>query len=239
MTKADPLYVSVHIPKTGGSSFRQILERKFGDRLQRAYDKSEGWPTVPNPACIHGHGALTDFADVICAHENVRWMTFLRDPLLSAISHYFYIKRHSGQTTGVTFQDRGLETWLTHTEPFRWPDPPRYNHDRYSKWFEQRPLAKYNFVGLTEQFDESLLLLYREFQWDPLYYTSENVGGYDPPDLSDDVITRFRELNAGDYAIYAQAVERFGSAKRDYGTDFQADLAEIRERLKLYRAANT
>lgn len=236
--KAEPLYVSLHIPKTGGSSFRQILEQRFGDRLQRAYNKSEGWPTVLSPACIHGHGIFESFADVIAAHENVRWMTFLRDPLRSAISQYFFTKRHSVQASGVTSQDRGLETWLTHTEPFRWPDPPGYNHNRYGNWFEQRPLAKYDFVGLTEQFDDSLVLLYHQFQWEPLYYASENVGGYDPPGLSDDVITRFRELNADDYTIYAQAVERFESGKREYGPGFQADLAEFRERLKVSRAGD-
>jgi len=236
MEKVDRLYVSVHIPKTGGSSFRQVLEQQFGDRLQLAYDPNDGWPIVPKPACIHGHGVFEHFADVIAAHANVRWMTFLREPLQSAISQYFFTKWHSDQTSGATFRDRGLEYWLTHAEPFRWPDPPGYNHNRYAKWFEPHPIEQYDFVGLTEHFDESLVLLYRLFQWEPLYYKRENVGGYDPPNLPEDVITRFRELNAGDYAIYAQAVERLESDKREYGPGLQGDLTDFRERLKLFRA---
>jgi hypothetical protein len=42
MTEPQPLYVSLHIPKTGGSTFRQILQAKFGDRLQYAYEEREG-----------------------------------------------------------------------------------------------------------------------------------------------------------------------------------------------------
>lgn len=237
MTESETLYVSLHVPKTGGSSFRQILEQRFGDRLQRAYDESEGWSIVPRPACIHGHGVFKYFADAIAERTDVRWLTFLRNPLRSAVSHYYFIKRYSRRNPRVTFEDRGLETWLTHSEPFRYPDPPGYNHNRYSKWFEKRPIGQYDFVGIIEQFDESLVLLYDLFKWDPLYYRSENVGRYDPPILSDDVITRFQELNAEDCAIYAYSVERFESSKRAYGPDFNADLAGFRKRLMEYQAS--
>ena len=37
MMPNDMLYVSLHIPKTGGSTLKGMLERKFGDRLQKAY----------------------------------------------------------------------------------------------------------------------------------------------------------------------------------------------------------
>ncbi len=78
--KAIPLYLSLHIPKTGGSSFRQILEQRFGDRLQRAYDEREGWPILSDPACIHGHGVFKYFMDAINAHPEVKWLTFFGIP---------------------------------------------------------------------------------------------------------------------------------------------------------------
>ena len=49
----DTLYVSVHVPKTGGSTLREILRQKFGDKLQLAYDKRDGYPRefIEDPAC--------------------------------------------------------------------------------------------------------------------------------------------------------------------------------------------
>jgi hypothetical protein len=232
MINSEPLYVSLHIPKTGGSTFRQILKKKFGDRLQYAYDEREGWPIVPDPACIHGHGIFKYFADAIARYADVRWMTFLRDPLRSAISHYYNIRWYSRQNPRVTFVDRGLETWLTHTEPFRYPDPPGYNHNRFRKWFEKRSIERYDFVGLTEQFDESLVLLYHQFGWEPLTYQSENVGGYGASDLPAAIVARFCELNAADYVLYDHVAKRFETCKQTYGPAFEADVAAFRARLR-------
>ena len=237
MTDTEPLYVSLHVPKTGGITFRKILEQKFGDRLQLAYDKSEGWPIVSNPACIHGHGVFKDFSDITAKHAEVRWITFLRDPLCSAISHYFFMKKYSLQNPNMKFVDRGLEVWLNHKETFQWPDPPGYNHNRYQGWFEKRPIDQYDFVGLTEQFDESLVLLYHLFRWESLFYKSDNVGGYNPPDPSEEVVATFRELNAEDYLIYNRVVDNFEIRKKDYGIKFVKDLQNYRDNLKKYETS--
>jgi len=232
MTTTEPLYVSLHIPKTGGSSLRQILEQRFGDRLQRAYNKREGWPILDDPACIHGHGIFQDFMDTIRRHGDVKWITFLRDPLRGAISGYFFGKRrHAELGDSAPFTDRGLETWLTHTEEFHFPDPPGYNHNRYSKWFEKRPAEKYDYIGITEAFDECLVLLYRMFDWEPLYYTPENVGGYAAPDLPESLVSRFRELNEKDYSIYDAARRRLDTLKIEYGAEFVGDLAKFKKQI--------
>ncbi len=195
------LYVSLHIPKTGGITFRQLLKQRFGDRLQMAYDESEEWPIVQNPMCIHGHGVFKYFSDTINAHRKVKWITFLREPLSSAISMYFFAKRYPG----ARFTDRGLGVFLTNTEPPRWPDPPGYGQNRFKQWFDKRPMERYDFVGVTEQFDESLVLLDHQFQWPHLYYSRENVGDYQSPKIPESIVERFRELNADDYAFYDRA----------------------------------
>ena len=93
-----PLYVSLHIPKTGGSTLLHVFIAKFSNRLQRAYrppqqglpkTESDGWPDIPRPQCIHGHAVMNRFADLVRNHPNTCWITFLRDPFLSAISSYY------------------------------------------------------------------------------------------------------------------------------------------------------
>lgn len=186
------LYVSLHIPKTGGSTFRQILELRFGGGLQLAYDKRDNNPIVAEPECIHGHAVFRDFSEVIANHPEKTYLTFLRDPLRSAISHYYFVKKwspvnHRGEKQ--TFDDRGLDVWLAHEEEFRCPNPPGYNHNRYSKWFEKHPIEAYDFVGTTEQYDESLVLMYRQFGWSPIPYTKRNTGEYQEPRLADTTLS--------------------------------------------------
>ena len=228
----DTLYVSVHVPKTGGSTLREILRQKFGDKLQLVYDKRDGHLIIRNPLCIHGHG-YSDFSSLITSHANVKWITFLRDPLSAAISMYYFLKgshrNHRGEKS--VFDDPGLEKWLTYPGPFRWPNPPGPNHNRYTKWFDTRPISEFDFVGLTEHFDESLLVLYREFEWEPLLYERINVGSYAEPQLSSDVKDRFKELNTDDYGLYDKAMTSLDCRKHMYGSGFEEDLAEFRRSL--------
>jgi hypothetical protein len=225
-----PLYVSVHIPKTAGTTLGSALRCTFGDRLQRAYEDDPG-PIVGDPACIHGHDVFTLFADVAEHHPNTKWIVFLRDPLSTAVSLYFHLKKDKGS---AKFVDRGLVHWLTHVEEYRWPDPPCYGHNQFQlQWFEQnaKHIGEYDFVGVTEQFDASVLLLWRTFGWELPRYRPENVDGSIRPELDASVIRRFKELNALDYALHAQAIADLERRKRAYGPAFDADLADFRERL--------
>jgi len=229
------LYVSLHVPKTGGNTFRQILEQRFGDKLQLAYDKRDNNPIIAEPECIHGHAVFRDFAHVIESSPKRRYLTFLRDPLRSAISHYFFVKKwspvnHRGEPQ--EFDDRGLDVWLTHEEEFRWPNPPGYNHNRYSKWFEKHPIEEYDFIGMTDQYDESLLLMYHQFAWERMSYRRDNVGSYVDPPVAEAVVARFKDLNAEDHRLFDHALARLAEAREGYGSSFESDLAAFRKQLQ-------
>jgi hypothetical protein len=228
------LYVSAHLPKTGGTTFRQILAQRFGNRLQLAYHKRENFPIVPDPECIHGHAVLRDFSHVISRHKQKKFLTFLRDPLRSAISYYYHNRKwspvnHRGEPQ--EFDDRGLEAWLTHEEEYHWPNPPGYNHNRYSKWFQRHPIEEYDFLGITEQYDDSLILMYRHFGWDDITYKPDHVGEYAQPELDMSVIAKFRSLNAEDYRFYEFALAKLAKMRQEYGSSFSKDLAAFREKL--------
>jgi len=108
----EPLYVFVHIPRTGGTTLASLLEAFFGSRLQRTFDDPLQDPKIKNPACLHGHGILDRFADVISAHQNVVWVTFLREPLRSAISMYFHAKSRAEAGLNPAFNDVGINSTL-------------------------------------------------------------------------------------------------------------------------------
>ena len=195
----ESLYVSIHIPKTGGSTLASILEARFGSQLQRTFDDHTDDPIVENPVCLHGHSVLDRFSDLIASHENCIWLTFLRDPLISAISMYHHTRISSASSSEPHFDDKGLSEWLTHDQPFQWPNPPGYNHNRFTKWLERcgRGVHEFNFVGLTDRFNESVLLMYWQFQWPWIPFAPKNEGEYKKPELEEDIVQRFKSPKRG------------------------------------------
>lgn len=205
MDQGESLLVSIHIPKTAGSTLLWILAQRFGARFQRAYkppreglEKSaaDGWPDIADPLCIHGHGVFERFEKTIRAHARVKWMIFLREPLAGAISLYEYRKRYVAWGEAENkFADPGLEEFLLHG----------YNHDRYHQWVALAgvPPEEFELIGITERFDESILVLAMRLGWDlDLAYRPTNIGNYPPHQLSPALVEKFRSLNERDYALY-------------------------------------
>jgi hypothetical protein len=69
-------------------------------------------------------------------------------------------------------------------------------------------------VGLTERFEETLLLLQQAFNWPNVWYRPRNVTRNRPQqdELSDDTLQAIAELNRWDMALYEYAQTLF--AKR-------------------------
>ena len=229
----EPLYVSIRIPKTGGSTLASILEARFGSRLQRTYDDHPEDPIVENPVCLHGHSVLDRFTGLITSYENCIWLTFLRDPLASAISMYHHTRKRSADSSEPHFDDKGLAQWLTHDQEFQWPNPPGYNHNRFTKWLERggRGVRKFDFVGLTDRFNESVFLMYWQFQWPWIPFCPKNEGEYQMPNLEDRIIQEFRALNEDDYTRYREAADCLEQKKEAYGSTFKEDLSRFEESL--------
>jgi len=236
----DPfLYASIHIPKTGGITLYNVLCNHFGDGLQTAYGPraAEGVKIDAKgpPRCIHGHQVMKDWGDHIRNHPNVRWLTFLRDPLLGAISFYYFTrKRLLADPDEPLFDDKGLESWLLNREQHRWPNPAGYAFNRYSKFLRQtgKDVDKIDFIGLTDRFDESMFLMYQQFSWTPIHYRASNKGSYSPPDIDPAVLAQFRTINAADYRLYERAGQVLDDQISDYGSNYNHDFSAFCSELK-------
>lgn len=91
--------ISIHIPKTGGTSFREILETWFGSNLLFHYF-SERYNRMPEKysfrpgICIHGHyNKKRNFGIRDYYPDAGQFITILRDPFEILLSHYFYFKK--------------------------------------------------------------------------------------------------------------------------------------------------
>lgn len=210
------IYVFNHIPKAGGTAARFVFNewhavvtdyRKGpGEQETRAYvaHKLE-LRKIRRPAIVSGHyglpGArLHERYPEVFVDPRYRLITFLRDPLETALSTYFYVKK-----LGRPGFSDDLDHYLTHyrtgyTTVLNCADG---NYDR--------ALAHYWFVGITERFSDSIRLLGRMMDKD--YFTAPVLNvtprGTQP---SAEAIGVFRSNNAEDYALYNAAVRDFERA---------------------------
>lgn len=156
------------MPKTAGSSFQTILETYFGARLLLDY----GDLPVNTPACLRTgralHDAATnrarDFGEVECVHGHFLpakylplkssgravFVTWLRDPLERMVSHYNFWKHTFNSASAPALHRRLVEeNWSL--ERFCFCEEMR---NLYAQFLWSFPLSFFDFVGLTERFDE-------------------------------------------------------------------------------------
>lgn len=105
-TRSQVELVSIHIPKTAGTSFRNILKQMYGEQQVIRIDitlPSEKTPfssvqpsteRLPDEVrIIHGHFRFPDIAALYHLDPDVPVITWLRDPVERVISNYFYLQK--------------------------------------------------------------------------------------------------------------------------------------------------
>lgn len=93
--------ISIHIPKTGGSTVKESLKSWYGKKFFTHYvDEINVKPpsqfSLLDSTCVHGHfnRFRTFGVDDFYPHAD-QFITFLRDPFEQHISTFFYIRRES------------------------------------------------------------------------------------------------------------------------------------------------
>jgi len=233
------MYAFIHIPKTAGTTLRSIFRRSFGadhcdvkcpshSRKTTPWLKAENlqWMKTlyPNLSGITGHRVCC-FTDLDNTLPNVKYFTFLREPRKRFISNFHH--HYRGRMERCT---------LSSLEKFA-ADPSRRNVQ--TRWIcGQEDSAKaidvlnntVGCVGLTEQFDESLILL-RHYLNEPKFdinYQSRNFShGKAPLAYQDDQYLKdlIQDANQADLDVYQYVLEElFPQQMLSYGDNFNNDL---------------
>ena len=99
-----PDVISLHIPKTAGTSFRNILKSIYSEKDVVRFDINERnevrlnenlytGKSLPSAKVIHGHFVCETLYDNFQIPDNVLLITWLRDPVARVISNYFYLEK--------------------------------------------------------------------------------------------------------------------------------------------------
>ena len=171
---------------------------------------------------------------------DTQFFTLLRDPVERAISHFYHYRRQTADpihplamrstltewvsTCGLVEMDNGQTRRLAGSInlPCGQVTPQMLDHAKAN--------LRKNFavVGLTERFEESLVLLHRAFNWRLYGFTEQNVGGNRPrrSEVSDETLKVIEDCNRFDSDLYQFAAELFEKAVRKI--DMASELARLR-----------
>lgn len=210
------LWLAVHIPKSGGTSFRISLEKYFGkSRVIRdygpkaretskivrkfiyAYDGPNGADKMleaigeSTAKVLIGHFPLNKYARFF---DPGRVITFVRDPLIRTCSEY--VHRVGNRTFEGTLQ-----------EFFRKPD------FRNQQSFMLEGMSDRAFVGLTENYADSLKRINAFNHWN-LAVRKRNVGRKGggqklAESLSEQDLELFYKMNGKELDFYQDMRQRF------------------------------
>ncbi|QBQ54829.1 sulfotransferase family 2 domain-containing protein [Nitrosococcus wardiae] len=224
--------VFVHIPKAAGTSLKEAILKKVGndnlyfdynrplakaDLQRKAYCLFSSIAARPREeAVIFGHFLAGKYAKFngyyFKPRKEIAYGVFLRDPLQRAISHFFFWKRTTvdGHRVWERFsrESWSLERFLLSEE-----------HTNFQAKFLWRfPLRQFDFIGLTEHFNDSVKMLgcvfpilkdlpIRTDNSNPQNAVGENYK-IDPC-----LASEFMQRNKLDYALYGQAEKIFSEQK--------------------------
>lgn len=172
------------------------------------------------------------------------YITFLRRPVERVLSFYYYARSTPDHYlySQLANQRLDLKTAIAGelTPELRngqtrqlageeWEDPQRVV-TRAALERAQANLTHFRVVGLLEEFDASLLLLRRAFDWDWPFYVKENVTKEKPDKTFLDPETRglIEEANRLDLELYEYARDLFDKQRRAAGDSFDEELCHFR-----------
>ncbi|AFZ28837.1 hypothetical protein Glo7428_0228 [Gloeocapsa sp. PCC 7428] len=249
---SDTAIVFLHIPKAAGSTLNTVINRQYAkdsifsiygfERSEREAKTVEQFKTLPETRrskikLLRGHVGfgLHDYLP-----QPSTYITLLRDPAERVVSLYRYIIRRPEHPLydPVKTNNLSLEEFVRSGIA-----PSAYNGQtkiiagfkKGSTEYEDFSIkllevAKKNIqehfavVGLTEKFDESLLLLQRVLGWKLLFYRRKNVAEQTNKDIPSTTTSLIQKYNELDMELYHFAEKYLENQMNLYGDSLIRDI---------------
>ncbi|HVU16377.1 MAG TPA: sulfotransferase [Candidatus Didemnitutus sp.] len=219
------MILSIHIPKTAGIRFRDLLRERFGAGLILHYyhitdATGQVLAGVPEAAeCVHG----TFRADALLKRfPQAQLITWVRDPVDRVISSYYH--RLRGSDSAVDGVEPPRELSLA-----EYADHPLVRNEM-TRFFGARRPADFLFVGIVERQERSLARLRRLFGHDFAPAAREEIvpDGNVPRFVIDAGIREeIERANAADMALYRECLVRDDRESRLEG-GISPDISTVR-----------
>jgi tetratricopeptide (TPR) repeat protein len=225
--------ISVHVPKTAGTTFMDILNQIYGkqniyfDYLEPRPVKYEPSDIPHNFRVIHGHFNILKYD---CLHARAKKIIWLRHPIHIVISLYFYwlhvplgdIYQYPDIVRDVKMLNINLDEFVEHYEA----------RNLISQYICDGKLNNFDFVGVQEFFQEDLADLQKMLNWSDFRINEKNKNPN--PKYKEDLesifskktlIQKILRNNQEDLEIYQEAL-RLRAERRKESLVIQPIMAE-------------
>jgi len=225
------MLISVHTPKTGGSSFEAFLKNYFGHQFREDYIEnplfSKAFELLAHNAilfntelnesnrnkyrsqgtyCIHGHFIAHKYSNFLL-DENTQYITWFREPAERLASHYNYWQRADKNTISTPLHQTVIdENWSF--ERFCLSDELR---NVYSKYLWNFPVEHFEFIGIYEHYDDDLKYFAQHFlNITDFDIPKVNVNPLKNGNYSDgiDFLDELKSFHSEDYILYNYALKK-------------------------------
>ena len=254
--------IFLHVPKAGGSTLHKIIESQYPQKAihdvkhyHEQDEKVKALKALPEDVrsklrVIKGHMPFG-------LHEYISqpytYISFMRDPIKRIVSHYYYAKSRQGHYLYDHIINNKMSL-LDYANSEITPELHNYmvralsGLTRKSQYnFEEctqehleeakRVIQKYFcFVGLTEAFDTSLLLLKDMFKWKNIYYFKRKINASNPgtKKIPDKTLQAIEDNNKLDIELHKYVKSEFEKRVESRGEDFQKQLLKFKKYNRAY-----
>lgn len=209
--------ISIHIPKTAGTSFRNTLKAVYGNNSVIRLDIELDKPILKINEKEYHETHFPKGTKVVQGHFNLpllkkrfQWdekevpiITWLRDPVERVISNYYYLAKRLREELkedkkGLNILPKMQRTLLEYAAD-------ELNQNRMTKHLTGINLQDLFYIGLVESYEDDLNRLGNKLGWENIPHYQYNQTGTKRNDLSSEVYQQIAEWNQEDIALYETA----------------------------------
>ncbi|GAM25174.1 hypothetical protein SAMD00019534_083490, partial [Acytostelium subglobosum LB1] len=255
-------HIFIHIAKTGGSSLGNIFKRNerraqfFHFWAHPGVDELEHMSTKLTTIFGHIRYGLHFYYEEkrpnsLPAREDglnpYSYMTMLREPVDRVISHYYYHRQNKRDPGHGFAMKYDLREWIERSAAANNEQARMLcgisPHEYYGKENETEICAHhhlkytYKYIGLTEKFSESLVLLTHYAGFQAIRFTKVNSGTQrvSVADVPEDIVEEIKRRNQMDIALYNKAKEAFEMQIDAIGREFvEHQVTEFKKKIKIF-----
>ncbi len=256
-----PLFF-LHIPRTAGTTLNGILKDNFkDDKILSVYTDVEykerrilSETERDRIKLIMGHLFLQSYDPPTIYSRHVRVFTFLRDPIQRLISEYLFLKKWpnnhlynfinnnnisfsryiSSTERKLIFRGKNFMTRMLSGENFDVETFP----EKALQAAKHNIASQFEFVGIQERFNESLLLLKQHLGLQSIIYEKKNALRPEvKKEISEDDIALAQEKNQADIELYNYASTLFSERVNAQSKSFSLQLKRFNIIIEKYNNA--